>query len=108
MTGGGLLLTISEHIMIGETISHDAKAILRGVRHPFIWKKGLWYGITTSCGKDVIMYVLSSREMRQKFYQNNDLFATYIISLFYPLIFQIYLKEYNSFNIALFYMRMCK
>ena len=64
MTGGGLLLTISEHIMIGETISHDAKAI---------WKKGLWYGITTSCGKDVIMYVLSSREMRQKFYQNNDL-----------------------------------
>ena len=29
-------------------------------------------------------------------------------SLFYPLIFQIYLKEYNSFNIALFYMRMCK
>ena len=73
MTGGGLLLTISEHIMIGETISHDAKAILRGVRHPFIWKKGLWYGITTSCGKDVIMYILSSREMRQKFYQNNDL-----------------------------------
>ena len=59
MTGGGLLLTISEHIMIGETISHDAKAILRGVRHPF--------------GKDVIMYILSSREMRQKFYQNNDL-----------------------------------
>lgn len=51
----------------------DAKAILRGVRHPFIWKKGLWYGITTSCGKDVIMYILSSREMRQKFYQNNDL-----------------------------------
>ena len=73
MTGGGLLLTISEHIMIGKTISHDAKAILRGVRHPFIWKKGLWYGITTSCGKDVIMYILSSREMRQKFYQNNDL-----------------------------------
>ena len=67
------MLTISEHIMIGETISHDAKAILRGVRHPFIWKKGLWYGITTSCGKDVIMYILSSREMRQKFYQNNDL-----------------------------------
>ena len=61
------MLTISEHIMIGETISHDAKAILRGVRHPFIWKKGLWYGITTSCGKDVIMYILSSREMRQKF-----------------------------------------
>ena len=60
------MLTISEHIMIGETISHDAKAILRGVRHPFIWKKGLWYGITTSCGKDVIMYILSSREMRQK------------------------------------------
>ena len=26
-----------------------------------------------SCGKDVIMYILSSREMRQKFYQNNDL-----------------------------------
>ena len=51
------MLTISEHIMIGETISHDAKAILRGVRHPFIWKKGLWYGITTSCGKDVIMYI---------------------------------------------------
>ena len=62
MTGGGLLLTISEHIMIGKTISHDAKAILRGVRHPFIWKKGLWYGITTSCGKDVIMYILSSRD----------------------------------------------
>ena len=37
------MLTISEHIMIGETISHDAKAILRGVRHPFIWKKGLYY-----------------------------------------------------------------
>ena len=73
MTGGGLLLTISEHIMIGETISHDAKAILRGVRHPFIWKKGLWYGITTSCSGDTIMYVLSSREMRQKFYQNNNL-----------------------------------
>ena len=41
MTGGGLLLTISEHIMIGETISHDAKAILRGVRHPFIWNNDL-------------------------------------------------------------------
>ena len=61
------MLTISEHIMIGETISHDAKAILRGVRHPFIWKKGLWYGITNSCGKDVIMYILSSREMRQAY-----------------------------------------
>ena len=81
MTGGGLLLTISEHIMIGETISHDAKAILRGVRHPFIWKKGLWYGITTSCGKDVIMYILSSREMRQKFYQNNDFHGYFLFEL---------------------------
>ena len=43
------MVTISENIIIGETISHDAKSILRGVRHPFIWKKGLWYGITTSC-----------------------------------------------------------
>lgn len=66
-------MTISENIIIGETISHDAKGILRGVRHPFIWKKGLWYGVTTSCGKDTIMYILSSREMRQKFYQENDI-----------------------------------
>lgn len=67
------MVTISENIIIGETISHDAKSILWGVRHPFIWKKGLWYGITTSCSGDTIMYVLSSREMRQKFYQNNNL-----------------------------------
>ena len=67
------MVTISENIIIGETISHDAKSILRGVRHPLIWKKGLWYGITTSCSGDTIMYVLSSREMRQKFYQNNNL-----------------------------------
>lgn len=67
------MVTISENIIIGETISHDAKGILRGVRHPFIWKKGLWYGVTTSCGKDTIMYILSSREMRQKFYQENDI-----------------------------------
>ena len=67
------MVTISENIIIGETISHDAKSNLRGVRHPFIWKKGLWYGITTSCSGDTIMYVLSSREMRQKFYQNNNL-----------------------------------
>ena len=67
------MVTISENIIIGETISHDAKSILRGVHHPFIWKKGLWYGITTSCSGDTIMYVLSSREMRQKFYQNNNL-----------------------------------
>ena len=60
------MVTISENIIIGETISHDAKSILRGVRHPFIWKKELWYGITTSCSGDTIMYVLSSREMRQK------------------------------------------
>ena len=66
-------MTISENIIIGETISHDAKGILRGVRHPFIWKKGLWYGVTTSCGKGTIMYILSSREMRQKFYQENDI-----------------------------------
>ena len=31
------MVTISENIIIGETISHDAKSILRGVRHPFIW-----------------------------------------------------------------------
>lgn len=67
------MLTISENIIIGQTISHDAKSILRGVRHPFIWKKGLWYGITTSYGEDTIMYILSSREMRQKFYQKNNL-----------------------------------
>ena len=67
------MVTISENIIMGETSSHDAKSILRGVRHPFIWKKGLWYGITTSCSGDTIMYVLSSREMRQKFYQNNNL-----------------------------------
>ena len=36
-------------------------------------RKDFGNGITTSCGKDVIMYILSSREMRQKFYQNNDL-----------------------------------
>lgn len=67
------MVTISDNIIIGKTISHDAKGILRGVRHPFIWKKGMWYGITTSCGEDTIMYILSSREMRQKFYQNNNL-----------------------------------
>lgn len=67
------MIAISENIIIGETISHDAKRILRGVRHPFIWKKGLWYGITTSCTEDTIMYILSSREMRQEFYQKNDL-----------------------------------
>lgn len=66
-------MTISENIIIGKTISHDAKGILRGVCHPFIWKKGLWYGITTSCEGDTIMYILSSREMRQKFYQENNL-----------------------------------
>ena len=66
-------MTISDNIIIGKTIFHDAKRILRGARHPFIWKKGLWYGITTSCGEDTIMYILSSGEMRQKFYQENDL-----------------------------------
>ena len=50
------MVTISENIIIGETISHDAKSILRGVRHPFIWKKGLWYGITTSCSGDTIKF----------------------------------------------------
>ena len=39
----------------------------------FYMEERTLYGITTSCGKDVIMYILSSREMRQKFYQNNDL-----------------------------------
>ena len=53
------MVTISENIIIGETISHDAKSILRGVRHPFIWKKGLWYGITTSFSGHTIIYVLS-------------------------------------------------
>lgn len=67
------MIAISENIIIGETISHDAKRILRGVRHPFIWKKGLWYGITTSCGEDTVLYILSSREMRQDFYQKNNL-----------------------------------
>ena len=37
------MLTISEHIMIGKTISHDAKAILRGVRHPLEERTLVWY-----------------------------------------------------------------
>lgn len=65
------MLTISEHIMIGKTISHDAKAILQGSPPSFYMEERtlVWY--YDFCGKDVIMYILSSREMRQKFYQNN-------------------------------------
>ena len=33
------MVTISENIIIGETISHDAKSILRGVRHPLYGRK---------------------------------------------------------------------
>ena len=38
------MLTISEHIMIGETISHDAKAILRGPPSFYMEERTLvWY-----------------------------------------------------------------
>ena len=93
------MVTISENIIIGETISHDAKSILRGVRHPFIWKKGLWYGITTSCSGDTIMYVLSSREMRQKFYQNNNLRLLGIagsIKEAYEIVLKLVQTGYNN------------
>ena len=93
------MVTISENIIIGETISHDAKSILRGVRHPCIWKKGLWYGITTSCSGDTIMYVLSSREMRQKFYQNNNLRLLGIagsIKEAYEIVLKLVQTGYNN------------
>ena len=93
------MVTISENIIIGETNSHDAKSILRGVRHPFIWKKGLWYGITTSCSGDTIMYVLSSREMRQKFYQNNNLRLLGIagsIKEAYEIVLKLVQTGYNN------------
>ena len=93
------MVTISENIIIGETISHDAKTILRAVRHPFIWKKGLWYGITTSCSGDTIMYVLSSREMRQKFYQNNNLRLLGIagsIKEAYEIVLKLVQTGYNN------------
>ena len=93
------MVTISENIIIGETISHDATSILRGVRHPFIWKKGLWYGITTSCSGDTIMYVLSSREMRQKFYQNNNLRLLGIagsIKEAYEIVLKLVQTGYNN------------
>lgn len=93
------MVTISENIIIGETISHDEKSILRGVRHPFIWKKGLWYGITTSCSGDTIMYVLSSREMRQKFYQNNNLRLLGIagsIKEAYEIVLKLVQTGYNN------------
>lgn len=93
------MVTISENIIIGETISHDVKSILRGVRHPFIWKKGLWYGITTSCSGDTIMYVLSSREMRQKFYQNNNLRLLGIagsIKEAYEIVLKLVQTGYNN------------
>lgn len=92
-------MTISENIIIGETISHDAKGILRGVRHPFIWKKGLWYGITTSCEEDTIMYILSSREMRQKFYQKNNLKLLGLAGSMkeaYEVVLKLVQKGYNN------------
>ena len=45
------MLTISEHIMIGETISHDAKAILRGVRHPLYGRKDFGMVLRLPVGK---------------------------------------------------------
>lgn len=66
-------MEISRNIIIGETISHNSAKILRGIRHPFLWKKGLWFGITTSLTGDNLLYILSGREMRLKFYKNGNL-----------------------------------
>ncbi len=66
-------MRISDHILIGEHIAHDAGKIIRGIRHPLFWKKGLWYGITTSPQKESILYILSGREMRQNGYRNSNL-----------------------------------
>ncbi|MCI6857940.1 MAG: hypothetical protein MR867_01415 [Eubacterium sp.] len=63
-------MTISENIIIGEQISHDAKKILRGVRHPSLWKNGLWFGVTTAVSDENLLYILPCREMKMEYYKD--------------------------------------
>lgn len=66
-------MTLSQHIIVGETISHDAKKILRGIRHPFLWKRGLWYGVTTAASEENLLYILPCPEMRNSYYLKSDI-----------------------------------
>ena len=66
-------MIVSEHIVIGESIRHNANQILEEIQSGEKYKNIICYAVTTSFEEDSLMYVLSAVEFRQPFYHKGSL-----------------------------------
>lgn len=63
-------MTISDNIIIGKSVSHKAKSILKSIKKGRRSSHIFWYAVTTAPEKENLMYILSSVEMGQPFYHD--------------------------------------
>lgn len=70
---GRISVTISDNIIIGESIAYRADSILQSIREQKPCGYPVWYGITTAVENENLMYILSGLELRHSFYLKSEL-----------------------------------
>lgn len=66
-------MIVSENVIIGETIAHDASSILKSIRKGKKTKHVIWYGVSTAKEKENLLYIFSGTEYRLPFYHDSSL-----------------------------------
>lgn len=66
-------MIVSENVIIGETIAHDASGILNSIRKDKKIKNVIWYGVSTAKEKEHLLYIFSGTEYRLPFYHDDSL-----------------------------------
>lgn len=65
-------MTVSENIIIGDSIAHKAEEIVEAVRLGKSASPLFWYGITSAPEKENLMYIASSIELNRPCYRSDS------------------------------------
>lgn len=66
-------MLISDNLIIGDSIAHMSKDILKAIQSKETCHYIVWYAITTALEKENLLYMISGAEMNHKVYYDSDI-----------------------------------